>query len=170
MTVEMCASEAKRLQYDYMGVEYGQECWMGDYFDTKTSPTLAQSKCNTACPGNKASTCGSGNTLQMYMLNSTLATPRTQAPAGVALSCPASDDQAWTASNGSKFRIECGWDRYGAASRVTAVTYEACLEACVKTTNCGSVALLGQDCYLKTGTLGTRYRKDGIMGATLMTK
>ncbi|KAF9695248.1 hypothetical protein EKO04_006916 [Ascochyta lentis] len=163
MTAEICASEAQRLQYDFMGLQYGQECWMGDSFDTTTSPSLAQSKSNTVCPGNKATTCGSGNTLQMYMLNSTLATPKTEAPARIALSCPASDDQAWAASNGSKFRIECGWDRNGESTdRVTAATYENCLEACAKTAGCGSVALSGQDCYLKTGTLGTRVRKDSI--------
>lgn len=169
MTVEMCAAKAQQLQYDYMGVEYGVECWMGDTFDTTKSAQLASSGCNTLCPGNKSTLCGSGSTLQMYMLNSTLATPRTEVPAGTALACPANDDQSWTASTGARFRIECGWDRNGGASgRVTVSSYEACLEACATTTGCGSVALSGNDCYIKTGTLGTRVKKDGIRGATLL--
>jgi len=103
------------------------------------------------------------------MLNSTLATPSNEVPQNTALACPANDDQSWTASNGAKFRIECGWDRDGGSSaRVTVSSYEACLEVCAKTTGCGSVALWGTGCYIKTGTLGTRVRKDGIRGATLM--
>jgi hypothetical protein len=169
MTPELCAARAKSLQYDYMGLQYATECWMGDSFDNTTSPSLAQSKCSTVCPGDKNKYCGSGNTLQMYMLNSTLATPRVNAPAGVPLTCPDSDDQAWKASNGARFRIECGWDRAGGAtSRVTVSSYEACLEACAQTTGCGSVALSGSDCYIKTGTLGSRFKKDGIRGATLL--
>lgn len=171
MTVEMCAAEAQKRQYDYMGVEYGSECWMGDSFDTTTSLQQTQSKCNMLCPGNKNTYCGAGGTLQMYMLNSTLATPRTEVPTGQALGCPANDDQAWTASTGARFRIECGWDRNGGASgRVTVSSYEACIETCAKTTGCGSVALSGTDCYIKTGTLGTRVKKDGIRGATLLKK
>lgn len=169
MTPELCAARAQSLQYDYMGLQYATECWMGDSFNTTTSPQLTQNRCSTLCPGDKTKYCGSGSTLQMYMLNSTLATPRVDAPAGVALSCPSSNDQAWKASTGAKFRIECGWDRNGGATnRVSVASYEDCLEACAKTTGCGSVALTGNDCYIKTGTLGTRIKKDGIRGATLL--
>lgn len=169
MTVEMCASKARELERDYMGVEYGVECWMGDAFDTTKSAPLTSSRCDTPCAGNTTTLCGGSSALQMYMLNSTLATPQIEAPLNKALACPANDDQSWTASNGAKFRIECGWDRDGGSSaRVAVPSYEACLELCAKTNGCGSVALLGSGCYIKTGTLGVRVKKDGIRGATLL--
>ena len=169
MTPELCAARAKSLQYGYMGLQYATECWMGDNFNNTTSPVLAQSKCSTVCPGDRSKYCGSGNTLQMYMLNSTLVAPIVNAPAGVPLVCPDNDGQAYTASTGARFRIECGQDRNGGASgRVTVSSYEACLEACAQTTGCGSVALSGTDCYIKTGTLGSRYKNSGIRGATLL--
>ena len=142
---------------------------MGDNFNNTTSPALAQSKCSTVCPGDKTKYCGSGSTLQMYMVNSTLVAPIVNAPAGVPLVCPDNDGQAYTASTGARFRIECGQDRNGGSSgRVTVSSYEACLEACAQTTGCGSVALSGTDCYIKTGTLGSRYKNSGIRGATLL--
>ncbi|KAJ8117423.1 hypothetical protein OPT61_g1374 [Boeremia exigua] len=169
MTVEMCASKALELEHDYMGLEYGVECWMGDLFDTTKSAMLAPSRCNAACPGNKTTLCGSSNALQMYVLNSTLATPRTTVPEYTALACPENNDQSWTASTGTKFRIECGWDRTGgSSSRVVVSSFEACLEECARTTGCGSVALWGSNCYIKTGILGTRLEKSYIQGATLL--
>ncbi|KAJ4985819.1 fungistatic metabolite [Stagonosporopsis vannaccii] len=169
MTVEMCASKARESEREYMGVEYGVECWMGDSFDTSLSAPLASSRCSSPCPGNTTSFCGGNSALQVYMLNSTLATPETEVPPNTALTCPANDDQSWKASNGAKFRIECGWDRDGGSSaRVPVSSYEACLEVCAKTAGCGSVALWGSGCYIKTGTLGIRVRKDGIRGATLL--
>lgn len=168
MTVEMCASEAKRRSYEFMGVEFGQECWLGASI-ADGSVSVAQSKCSTVCPGNSTNFCGGSKTLQMYRLNATLAEPKKATPSG-ALTCPGSDDTIWTSSNGqSKFRIECGWDRTGgSSSTVTAATWEACLEACVNKTGCGSVALSGKSCYLKTGALGTQVRNDKIKGATLI--
>ncbi|KAF2170005.1 hypothetical protein M409DRAFT_36011 [Zasmidium cellare ATCC 36951] len=171
MTPELCAAEAKRRTYNFMGLEYGQECWMGDILNTTKSPSLAQTKCNTACPGDNSTLCGAGSALQMYQVNSTLIVPKTNATSGVPLSCPSSDDTVWTATTGARFRIECGWDRSGGtSSAVTTATYEDCLNACAKTSGCGAVALKGKSCYLKTGTLGTEVRNDNIRGATLLTK
>ncbi|KAK4504153.1 hypothetical protein PRZ48_005069 [Zasmidium cellare] len=170
MTPELCAAEAKRRTYDFMGLEYGTECWMGDLLNTTKSPSLAQSKCNTACPGDNSTLCGAGGALQMYQVNSTLVVPKQNATSGVALSCPQSDDTVWTSSTGARFRIECGWDRSGGtSSTVTAATYEDCLNACAKTSGCGAVALKGKSCYVKTGALGTEVRSDSIRGATLLT-
>lgn len=168
MTVEMCVKEANRRQLDFAGVEYGTECWMGDVLDDLAKP-LAQDKCEKLCPGNQDTWCGGSSTLQMYRVNATLLIPLNATPAGP-LSCPDSDDTAWTASDGkSRFRIECGWDRGGGSqARVTAETFEDCLNACAKYTGCKSVALLGQDCYIKTGTLGAPERRAGLRGATLL--
>ncbi|KAI5363831.1 putative quinoprotein alcohol dehydrogenase-like superfamily [Septoria linicola] len=169
MTIEMCADEAKRRQLDYMGVEYGNECWLGSNITDGAVP-LAQTRCTTICAGNSTTYCGGSQTLQMYQVNSTLVEPKKDAPRGVPLACPTADDTIFTTTNGATFRIECGWDRTGgSSSTVQAATYEACLESCSKTTGCKSVALSGKNCYLKTGTLGTQVRNDKIRGATLVT-
>jgi hypothetical protein len=170
MTVEMCAKEATRRQFGFMGVEYGNECWMGDTLDQDSQP-LMQDKCDKICPGETSNWCGGGLSLQMYRLNATWATPKNPAPTGP-LSCPEADDTVWTTAGGkSRFRIECGWDRWGGSQGfVSAASFEDCLNACSTTSDCKSVALSGPNCYLKTGKLGTAYRKDDILGATLLTK
>jgi hypothetical protein len=141
---------------------------MGDTIDAEAQP-LSQDKCLTVCPGDNTVACGGSRALQMAQVNSTLAEPKRSAPSP--LSCPAGDDTVYTASNGSRFRIECGWDRNGGSSSlVTAATLEACLDACSIKTDCKSVALSGRNCYLKTGTLGSQYRNDAVRGATLVTK
>ncbi|SMR55408.1 unnamed protein product [Zymoseptoria tritici ST99CH_1A5] len=168
MTVNMCASEAKRRDFKFMGVESGKDCWMGDTIDAQALP-LSQSKCSTPCPGSKTTACGGSQALQMYQVNSTLLRPKRSSPSP--LSCPAADDTVYTARNGARYRIECGWDRKGGTfTLVSAATYEACLNACSTKTGCKSVALVGNYCYLKTGTLPSQYRNDAVRGATLVTK
>lgn len=170
MTIEMCAKEATRRDLDFFGVEYGQECYLGDTLSPEAKP-LTQPSCDKLCPGNSQTWCGGSSTLQMYRLNSTLATPKAAAPDGP-LKCPDADDTVYTTAKGGKrFRIECGWDRGGGSQgRVTAKTYEECLDACAGYEGCKSVALLGENCYLKTGALGSPEKNEGIKGATLLTK
>ncbi|KJX97614.1 hypothetical protein TI39_contig476g00008 [Zymoseptoria brevis] len=168
MTIDMCAGEAQRRQFNFFGVEYGKECWMGDAVDSEAQP-LSQDSCAMVCPGDKTVFCGAGSALQLYQVNSTLITPKLSSPSP--LSCSAGDDTVYTASNGARYRIECGWDRRGgSSSMVAAVTYETCLDSCSTTKDCKSVALVDKNCYLKTGTLGTPYRNDQVRGATLVTK
>jgi hypothetical protein len=167
MTVDMCATEAKRRQFAFAGVQSGKECWMGDILDSQASP-LSQDKCLAVCPGDKTVSCGGSRAFQLYQVNTTLIEPKSASPSPLA--CPAADDTVYTAPNGAKYRIECGCDRTGGSSTlVTAATYEACLNSCSTTTDCKSVSLSGKNCYLKTGTLGTTIvRKDSVRGATLL--
>lgn len=52
--------------YTYAGLEYGQECWMGN---TLLSPLVnaTASACNMVCMGNVGEICGAGSVLSLYM-------------------------------------------------------------------------------------------------------
>lgn len=106
----------------------------------------------------------------MYRLNATLYEPKANWTMGP-LSCPQADDTIWTNTNGTRFHIECGWDRNGGSQKtVTATSYEACLNACASYPDCKSVSLNGKNCYLKAGTLGSPVRNNKVLGATLFTQ
>ncbi|KAK6540872.1 hypothetical protein TWF694_008255 [Orbilia ellipsospora] len=62
-TIEKCLAHAGS-SYNWVGVEYGQECWYGD---TLGSNSQAESSgCDMPCPGKKTELCGGGNRLQLY--------------------------------------------------------------------------------------------------------
>ncbi|KAK6522472.1 hypothetical protein TWF281_003033 [Arthrobotrys megalospora] len=63
MTIAECIAHAGS-NYNYAGVEYGQECWYGN---TLASSSSAQSSgCNMPCPGKATELCGGGNRIQLY--------------------------------------------------------------------------------------------------------
>ena len=68
MTLEWCATQM--AQYNYFGVEYGQECYGGNILQAGAVPT-ASTDCSFPCPGNSTESCGAGNRLQMYGKNTT---------------------------------------------------------------------------------------------------
>ncbi|KIV86256.1 hypothetical protein PV11_01876 [Exophiala sideris] len=65
MTLEMCASTAQKGNYKYFGVEYADECWVGDTLAT-TGATLAEGQCSMTCAGNTNELCGGPNALSLF--------------------------------------------------------------------------------------------------------
>lgn len=138
---------------------------MGYTVDSKALP-VSQDKCLIVYAGIKTIACGGLLALRMYHVHSTLVKRKRLSPSP--LSYPAADDMVYTARNGAWYRIECGWDRKGGTSSpAMAASYGACSSACSNETGCKIVALIGKNCYLKTGTLWSQYRNDAVRGATL---
>jgi hypothetical protein len=66
MTVEMCVDLADQGGFNYAGLEYGQECWMGN--DLKaTLANATAGACSTVCGGNVGEICGAGSRLSLYV-------------------------------------------------------------------------------------------------------
>jgi Domain of unknown function (DUF1996)/WSC domain len=68
MTVEMCASICFSKGYNWMGVEYGQECYCnqdGPIYNSATA-TNGDKECNMLCKGDKLEFCGAGLRLNVY--------------------------------------------------------------------------------------------------------
>ena len=51
MSVEACLAEAEQMQYQYAGVEYGHECWMGNRLAGGTNGKVRtnETDCNMSC-------------------------------------------------------------------------------------------------------------------------
>ncbi|KAK3079653.1 hypothetical protein LTS18_004221 [Coniosporium uncinatum] len=140
MTLEKCAAKANNA-VAYFGVEYGRECWYGNYLDV-TSNKTSQSDCSFQCPGNSSEACGAGNRLQLYYTNSTTA-PSGGGEVSSALSCPGADNTIFTASTGDNYTIECGFDHSGGDmpnQPVSASRFEDAIEACSATAGCVDAA------------------------------
>ncbi|ODO08374.1 hypothetical protein L198_00099 [Cryptococcus wingfieldii CBS 7118] len=71
MTLSTCLSYCGNLGWQYAGIEYGRECYCGDYLANGASLDLTAT-CNVACGGDSTETCGGGNALSLYV-NPTLA-------------------------------------------------------------------------------------------------
>ncbi len=68
MTVEMCASICFNKGYNWMGVEYGQECYCnqdGPINNSAAAPN-GDKECNMLCKGDSKEFCGAGNRLNVY--------------------------------------------------------------------------------------------------------
>jgi hypothetical protein len=90
------------------------------------------------------------------------------------ISCPAANETTYTASNGHKFRIECGIDRFGgdlpAPNGKDAKSLNACIAQCVARSGCNSVQWVDNwACYLKS-TINAPSPKSNVWGAVLETK
>ena len=72
-TVANCIAACQKFGYPAAGVEYGEECYCGDYSDVwATGPELRpDAECNMPCSGNASELCGTGGRLQTYFYNST---------------------------------------------------------------------------------------------------
>lgn len=70
MTHELCFYDCWNGGYNFAGLEYGQECWCGNTVAEGTTLT-DDSACSFACAGDSTETCGAGNTLQLYALDTT---------------------------------------------------------------------------------------------------
>jgi hypothetical protein len=65
---EWCLGKCREFGYMAAGMEYGEECYCGDLegIQQQGSQQVAESDCNTACPGDPTAICGSGNRLTWY--------------------------------------------------------------------------------------------------------
>lgn len=63
MTYEECADYC--ASYAYFGVEYGDQCYCGNYLATGSNKT-AETDCSTYCAGDASEFCGAGNRLNVY--------------------------------------------------------------------------------------------------------
>ncbi|ODO08369.1 hypothetical protein L198_00094 [Cryptococcus wingfieldii CBS 7118] len=66
MTIETCLDFCNAAGWQYAGIEYGRECYCGDYLANGASLDLTAT-CNTACAGDDMSICGGGNALSLYV-------------------------------------------------------------------------------------------------------
>ena len=71
MNVETCLSLA--YNYNYVGLEYGRECWASNTLNIAAVNATSQSKCGKVCAGSGAEICGDSNMLTMYVRNATSA-------------------------------------------------------------------------------------------------
>jgi hypothetical protein len=67
MTVESCISMADAGGYQWAGLEYGRECWLGRNVLSAVQ-NATSSQCNMVCKGNVTEYCGAGSRLSLYQL------------------------------------------------------------------------------------------------------
>ncbi|MCJ1235990.1 hypothetical protein MMC14_003967 [Varicellaria rhodocarpa] len=70
MTVEYCASLATG-KYDYFGVEYSSECYMGNTLSTGSNQSVT-TDCSMSCAGNKTELCGGSQRLNLYQATASI--------------------------------------------------------------------------------------------------
>ncbi|OHF03550.1 WSC domain-containing protein [Colletotrichum orchidophilum] len=68
MTVETCATFCSAGNWQYMGVEYGRECFCGNTPNAGSLPA-ALTDCNMLCKGNALQYCGAGGRLDLYQFS-----------------------------------------------------------------------------------------------------
>ncbi|PHH86517.1 hypothetical protein CDD83_10115 [Cordyceps sp. RAO-2017] len=75
MTIDSCLR--KCYNYQWAGVEYGQECWCGNKLNlagndgATPGKNVTKTECNMICPGDKNVYCGAGVRLSLYSNNAT---------------------------------------------------------------------------------------------------
>ncbi|WVQ77852.1 hypothetical protein IAR50_007549 [Cryptococcus sp. DSM 104548] len=66
MTLNMCLTYCENLGWQYAGIEYGRECYCGDYLANGASLDLTAT-CNVPCGGDSTEICGGGNALSLFV-------------------------------------------------------------------------------------------------------
>ncbi|TDZ35465.1 WSC domain-containing protein [Colletotrichum spinosum] len=66
MSTAACAAFCAKGSWQYMGLEYGRECYCGDATNAGSVPALLK-ECNMQCAGNKTEYCGGGNRLDLFL-------------------------------------------------------------------------------------------------------
>lgn len=64
MTVETCLQACS--EYNYVGLEYGRECWCDNVLLSSASLSADERECNMPCAGSSVEICGNGNRLSLY--------------------------------------------------------------------------------------------------------
>ncbi len=63
-TPEFCAAKCAELNYDVVGVQFGQECWCDHVVPQDRSPS--ENHCNKPCNGDSSITCGGAWRFNVY--------------------------------------------------------------------------------------------------------
>lgn len=66
-TIEICIDACSALGYVFAGLEYGSECWCGNW---KPWDEATDGRCNMACVGNHQERCGGPNGIDVYQFHS----------------------------------------------------------------------------------------------------
>ncbi|KAH7308553.1 WSC domain-containing protein [Stachybotrys elegans] len=75
-TVAACINACGKLNYKYIGLEYGGECWCGNAFGVGANSTLI-SQCGMTCRENNTEYCGGSQRLNVYQLDTSTGTSTT---------------------------------------------------------------------------------------------
>jgi hypothetical protein len=73
-TPATCAAICYGQGYKLAGVEYGSECYCGNYFNLAVPTQLPVSDCSYACPNSPGVTCGGPFAVQIYGLDTNICT------------------------------------------------------------------------------------------------
>lgn len=130
MTVEICAGFCNG--YQYMGVEYGRECYCGNVIATGSAP--ATDNCNMQCAGNSLEICGGPNRLNMYNKTATVAAPKVQGPVSVASNTSTSTSTPIISSTLSTSVVATTAGSNSTTSRLTSTTLSTASTASNSTT------------------------------------
>ncbi|KIY62070.1 glycoside hydrolase family 71 protein [Cylindrobasidium torrendii FP15055 ss-10] len=78
MTTELCKSHCTGLGYKLAATEYGSQCLCGNtlYYDGGSGTSLTSDRCNSACQGNTAQSCGGSWTANLYTAPASTPTKR----------------------------------------------------------------------------------------------
>ncbi|KAG6354981.1 hypothetical protein INS49_004062 [Diaporthe citri] len=83
MTPESCFNICGTSGWLYAGLEYGEECWCGNWLSTAAT-LVDPSRCNMNCTGDATRACGGREVLSLYNgaynLNGVASLPRSYAP------------------------------------------------------------------------------------------
>jgi len=66
LTVGSCVAKCIALDFEVAGMEYGVQCFCGNYLRNGAVLAASDSQCAMSCPGNSAEKCGDGNRLSVY--------------------------------------------------------------------------------------------------------
>jgi hypothetical protein len=64
-TIELCTSTCVSRGFSIAGVEFGSQCYCGNYLTTEAAKVI-ESSCTTPCAGNSSETCGNGQRLSLF--------------------------------------------------------------------------------------------------------
>ncbi|TVY35500.1 WSC domain-containing protein [Lachnellula subtilissima] len=157
-TVAKCVNACSAGNYKYAGMEYGGECWCGNFISNGASST-ASTDCSMTCADNGTEYCGAGSRLNMYQRGNVTLTTTTSNGTTTGTTTP-------TPTGGPQIKQTIGnWAFQGCWTEITnaralaglayandSMTLESCASFCTGFKWFG--AEYGRECYCGN-TLGT---------------
>ena len=74
MSTETCLAAAELWQYAYAGLEFGRECWMGNFLGGNNTSggniQAPESDCKSTCMGARGELCGGSARMSLWVKNS----------------------------------------------------------------------------------------------------
>jgi hypothetical protein len=78
-TIEFCTSTCISQGFSIAGLEFGSQCYCGNYLTTGTAKVI-ESSCTTACAGNSSETCGNNQRLSIFSNGAPYVLPPSSTP------------------------------------------------------------------------------------------